>query len=336
VVVVEQVVDTRLGCARRGALMVGGLTAGALRWVVDEWRSFIGRVLVDDVELSRFVDNRLRWFAGLVVVELDERNDLLGQRQLEGGGVAGHPFRSTPEAANSPHGCTHLAWSVDGAIARPTERAHLAAGVQSRSQGLRGSGLPRGRAVLGVLSRSGVGRPAGGGLAADGGARKRARSGGPGPAPGGAQALGRDDCMSVRAPALRGDEAQLFAAHHAALRGRVARHVGTRASNIDDACSFAWLRLLRRQPERGKTLEWLTTVAIREARRLDRADRRLARLDAAGELCTQSNVLTHEQAREALEVVAGSCWRWPCTPATSCAPSVPTTTRPPNTGHAPC
>jgi RNA polymerase sigma factor (sigma-70 family) len=110
--------------------------------------------------------------------------------------------------------------------------------------------------------------------------------------------------MSVRAPALRGDEAQLFAAHHAALRGRVARHAGTRASNIDDACSFAWLQLLRWQPERGKTLEWLTTVAIREARRLEHADRRLALLEAAGELHTQSNVLTHEQAREALEVVA--------------------------------
>ena len=109
--------------------------------------------------------------------------------------------------------------------------------------------------------------------------------------------------MSVRAPTLRGDEAQLFAAHHGALRRRVARHVGTRSSNVDDACSFAWLQLLRCQPERGKTLEWLTTVAIREAQRLDRADRRLARLEAAGEPHTQSNVLTHRRAREALEVV---------------------------------
>ena len=110
--------------------------------------------------------------------------------------------------------------------------------------------------------------------------------------------------MSERRRALRGDEAQLFAAHHAALRGRVARHVDTRSSNVDDACSFAWLQLLRHQPKRDKTLEWLTTVAIREARRLDRADRRLARLETAGEPHTQSNVLTHEQAREALEIVA--------------------------------
>ena len=110
--------------------------------------------------------------------------------------------------------------------------------------------------------------------------------------------------MSVRSPALRGDEPQVFAAHHAALRARVARHVDTRSSNVDDACSFAWLQLLRYQPDRGKALEWLTTVAIREARRLDRADRRLARLEAAAEPCTPSNVLTHEQAREALEVVA--------------------------------
>jgi hypothetical protein len=76
--------------------------------------------------------------------------------------------------------------------------------------------------------------------------------------------------------------------------------MGTRSSNVDDACSFAWLQLLRCQPERGKTLEWLTTVAMRAARRLNRADRRLARLEAAGEPCTQFNVLTHEQAREAL------------------------------------
>ena len=111
--------------------------------------------------------------------------------------------------------------------------------------------------------------------------------------------------MSVRRGALRGDEAQLFAAYHGALRDRVTRHADTRSSNVDDACSFAWLQLLRcQQPERDKTLEWLTTVAIREARRLDRADRRLARLETAGEPHTQSNVLTHEQAREALEVVA--------------------------------
>jgi len=82
---------------------------------------------------------------------------------------------------------------------------------------------------------------------------------------------------------LCGDEAELFAAHHATLRGRVGRSVHTSASNVDDACSFAWLQLLRRQPRRATALEWLTTVAIREARRLDRGDRRRTSLHAVGE-----------------------------------------------------
>ena len=67
--------------------MLGCPTAGALRWVVDDRRSFTLRALVNHVELlggrSCFVDHRLRRFDGLVVVELGERNDLLGQRQLE-------------------------------------------------------------------------------------------------------------------------------------------------------------------------------------------------------------------------------------------------------------
>jgi DNA-directed RNA polymerase specialized sigma24 family protein len=50
--------------------------------------------------------------------------------------------------------------------------------------------------------------------------------------------------------------------------------------------------------------EWLTTAAIHEAVRLDRTDRRLAPLEAVGEPLTPSTTLTHEQAREALEIVA--------------------------------
>jgi RNA polymerase sigma factor (sigma-70 family) len=106
-------------------------------------------------------------------------------------------------------------------------------------------------------------------------------------------------------PALCGDEAELFAAHHATLRARVCRYVHTSASNVDDACSFAWLQLVRRQPRRRPSvLPWLTTVAINEARRLDRTERRRAPLEAAGEPSTASTTLSHEQAREALEVVA--------------------------------
>jgi DNA-directed RNA polymerase specialized sigma24 family protein len=55
---------------------------------------------------------------------------------------------------------------------------------------------------------------------------------------------------------------------------------------------------------RASVLEWLTTVAIHEALRLDGTDRRRAPLQAAGEPSIPSTTLTHERAREALEVVA--------------------------------
>jgi RNA polymerase sigma factor (sigma-70 family) len=110
--------------------------------------------------------------------------------------------------------------------------------------------------------------------------------------------------MPSSSPALCSDEAQLFARHHATLRARVCGHVHTSASNVDDACSFAWLQLIRCQPRRASVLEWLTTVAIHEALRLDRSDRRLAPLEAVGEPSTPSTTLSHEQAREALEIVA--------------------------------
>jgi RNA polymerase sigma factor (sigma-70 family) len=72
---------------------------------------------------------------------------------------------------------------------------------------------------------------------------------------------------------LRGDEHDLYAAEHARLRAVVARAVNTSYANIDDACSFAWLRLVTRQPRRTTAFGWLAKVAIREAWRLDRADR---------------------------------------------------------------
>jgi DNA-directed RNA polymerase specialized sigma24 family protein len=106
-------------------------------------------------------------------------------------------------------------------------------------------------------------------------------------------------------PALCGDESQLFAAHDATLRARVCRYVNTSTSNVDDACSFAWMQPVRRQPRRHPSvLPWLTTVAIHEARPLDQAERRRAPLEAAGEPSTLSTTLTYEQAREALEVAA--------------------------------
>lgn len=80
---------------------------------------------------------------------------------------------------------------------------------------------------------------------------------------------------------LRGDEAQLFRDHEVALRAAVRHFVhGADPAVIDDACSYAWLQLLRTQPERGDTLfTWLRTVAVREGWRLAQREQRDAHLE---------------------------------------------------------
>jgi hypothetical protein len=42
---------------------------------------------------------------------------------------------------------------------------------------------------------------------------------------------------------------------------------------IEDACAFAWVELLARQPERTSIVGWLRIVARREAIRLAQHDR---------------------------------------------------------------
>lgn len=82
----------------------------------------------------------------------------------------------------------------------------------------------------------------------------------------------------------RGDEADLYLLHHERLVRAVARVVSAPAALVEDACQTAWLILLRRQPDRGPTLfGWLRTVAIHEAYRLSREDRRHARLEDLAE-----------------------------------------------------
>jgi DNA-directed RNA polymerase specialized sigma24 family protein len=82
----------------------------------------------------------------------------------------------------------------------------------------------------------------------------------------------------------RGDEADLYARYHDRLVRTVARAVNAPAALVEDACQAAWLILLRRQPDRGPTLfGWLRTVAVHEAYRLWREDRRDARLEDLGD-----------------------------------------------------
>lgn len=74
---------------------------------------------------------------------------------------------------------------------------------------------------------------------------------------------------------LRGDEAKVFETHDARLRHSITRAINTSPDNVDDACAFAWMQFVRRQPERATAFGWLWRVAWREALRLDQADRSL-------------------------------------------------------------
>ena len=78
---------------------------------------------------------------------------------------------------------------------------------------------------------------------------------------------------------LHGDEADVFREHEFALRRAVRRVVTGPDALIDDACAFAWLQFLRRQPNRAAVLSWLRTVAIREAWQLTRIEQRDAHLE---------------------------------------------------------
>src|SRR3954466_8460332 len=88
----------------------------------------------------------------------------------------------------------------------------------------------------------------------------------------------------------RGDEERLYITHANRLRRTVTANVNTSAANIEDACSFAWVQLVAKDPRRDTVFGWLTTVAIREAIRLDRRDRVTASIDHAADqiLATRS------------------------------------------------
>jgi RNA polymerase sigma factor (sigma-70 family) len=81
---------------------------------------------------------------------------------------------------------------------------------------------------------------------------------------------------------LHGDEAELFTKHHGHLLRIVRSLVVAPEALIEDACAMAWEMFLRKQPERGPTLiGWLRVVAVREAWRLSRIQRRQPGLEDA-------------------------------------------------------
>jgi RNA polymerase sigma factor (sigma-70 family) len=115
----------------------------------------------------------------------------------------------------------------------------------------------------------------------------------------------------VSGPAQRGDEAALFERHAERLLRVVRRAIGGRGHVAEDACSFAWLQLLRTQPARDLIFPWLCTVATNEARRLLKRQARQAEFDEDAVWSAPSpggrstDLQLTVEVREALEHIAG-------------------------------
>lgn len=90
--------------------------------------------------------------------------------------------------------------------------------------------------------------------------------------PGGAR---RDTILPVDRPSRRppavGDERELFERHHDELVRLLERTVNASREEAEDACQFAWLQLLRYQPDdRVRVAGWVYVVARRELLRTRR------------------------------------------------------------------
>lgn len=107
--------------------------------------------------------------------------------------------------------------------------------------------------------------------------------------------------------AALGDE--LFRQHHAELRRAVRHVVNASPELIEDACQMAWAQWLRNQPRRATVFGWLRRVAINEAYRLSRLERRELRFDLlpndrCDAACDAFNLDDELRAREALRALA--------------------------------
>jgi RNA polymerase sigma factor (sigma-70 family) len=89
-------------------------------------------------------------------------------------------------------------------------------------------------------------------------------------------------CPNTDVPArlvgLRGDESDLYRAHHRTLIAATRRMLRADEALIEDACQFAWVQFCRFQPDRGEPVfAWLRKVAYHEGLRLLRHDARYPR-----------------------------------------------------------
>ena len=92
--------------------------------------------------------------------------------------------------------------------------------------------------------------------------------------------------QSVRAAGAGDRDERLFASHALQLQAVVSRRVRTSRANVEDACGFAWLQLVRHRPEPGVAFAWLCTTAVREAIKLDRRAGQAVALEDVTEVAT--------------------------------------------------
>jgi RNA polymerase sigma factor (sigma-70 family) len=113
---------------------------------------------------------------------------------------------------------------------------------------------------------------------------------------------------SIPVALLRGDEDALFRLYHRRLLRVVGGLVRGADEDTEDACAFAWGQFIRRQPDREMAFPWLAKVAMREAWRLSRRQRRDARLEEMpADSCAALARETLDDAiaaREALQILA--------------------------------
>jgi RNA polymerase sigma factor (sigma-70 family) len=110
--------------------------------------------------------------------------------------------------------------------------------------------------------------------------------------------------MAVDTPVGSGNVGELFAELAGRLEWIVRREVRAEVPLIEDACQFAWWRLVvhANRVERRAALSWLAKTAVREASKLIRREERdlslEARLERAGEAAIPSRSPGGDQIAE--------------------------------------
>ncbi len=97
--------------------------------------------------------------------------------------------------------------------------------------------------------------------------------------------------FAVEVATRHDDPAQLFERHAPRLKAVVSSHVRISAANVEDACGFAWLQLVRHRPRRSTAFTWLCTTAIREAVKLHRRASQTVGLDRVADVADARHFL---------------------------------------------